>query len=99
MLLKILPFALYTSPLSVQALQCRSCLSYICYDTIIDLYHWVGPHTKHRFQRLLYYYLLISYLGQVFVELLPSNGYIFWLHYVVFQVLRLLPYLLSRVIL
>jgi hypothetical protein len=28
MLLKILPFALHTSPLSVQALQGRSCLSY-----------------------------------------------------------------------
>jgi hypothetical protein len=32
MLLKILPFALYTSPLSVQALQNRSCLSYLCYS-------------------------------------------------------------------
>jgi hypothetical protein len=28
MSLKILPFTIYTSPLSVQALQCRSCLSY-----------------------------------------------------------------------
>jgi hypothetical protein len=33
MLLKILPFALYTSPLSVQALQIRSCLSYLSYAT------------------------------------------------------------------
>jgi hypothetical protein len=30
-LLKILPFALYTSPLSVQALLSRSCLSYVSY--------------------------------------------------------------------
>jgi hypothetical protein len=29
MLLTILPFALYTSPLTVQALQSRSCLSYV----------------------------------------------------------------------
>jgi hypothetical protein len=33
MLLKILPFALYTSTLSVQASQSRSCLSYISYAT------------------------------------------------------------------
>jgi hypothetical protein len=34
MLLKIVHFALYTSPLSVQALQSRSCLSYfiLCYN-------------------------------------------------------------------
>jgi hypothetical protein len=32
-LLKILPCALYTSPLSVQALQSRSCLSYVSYST------------------------------------------------------------------
>jgi hypothetical protein len=32
MLLKILLFALYTSPLPVQALQSRSCLSYLCYN-------------------------------------------------------------------
>jgi hypothetical protein len=31
MLLKILPFVLYTSPLSVQAWQSRSCLSYVSY--------------------------------------------------------------------
>jgi hypothetical protein len=34
MLLKILPFALYTCPLSAQALQSRSCLSYIFYATM-----------------------------------------------------------------
>jgi hypothetical protein len=33
MLLKIFPCALYTSPLSVQALQSRSCLSYASYAT------------------------------------------------------------------
>jgi hypothetical protein len=33
MLLKILPLALYTIPLSVQALQSRSCLSYMSYAT------------------------------------------------------------------
>jgi hypothetical protein len=33
MLLKILPFALYTSPLPVQALQSRSCFSYVSYAT------------------------------------------------------------------
>jgi hypothetical protein len=33
MLLKILPFTIYTSSLSVQALQCRSCLSYLAYAT------------------------------------------------------------------
>jgi hypothetical protein len=33
MLLKILAFALYTSPLSVQALQSRSCLFYLSYAT------------------------------------------------------------------
>jgi hypothetical protein len=33
MLLKILPFALYISPLSVQALQSRSCLYYVSYAT------------------------------------------------------------------
>jgi hypothetical protein len=32
-LLKILPFALYTSPLSIQALQSSSCLSYVSYAT------------------------------------------------------------------
>jgi hypothetical protein len=32
-LLKILPFALHTSPLSVQALHCRSCLSYLSHAT------------------------------------------------------------------
>jgi hypothetical protein len=31
MLLKILPFVLHTSPLSVQALQSRSCVSYVSY--------------------------------------------------------------------
>jgi hypothetical protein len=34
MLLKILPFALHTSPLSVQDLQNRSCLSYVSYATM-----------------------------------------------------------------
>jgi hypothetical protein len=34
MLLKILPFAIYTSPLSVQALQSRSCPSYLAYATV-----------------------------------------------------------------
>jgi hypothetical protein len=29
MLLKILPFALHTNPLSVQALQVKSCLAYL----------------------------------------------------------------------
>jgi hypothetical protein len=29
MILKILPFTIYTSPLLVQALQIRSCLSYL----------------------------------------------------------------------
>jgi hypothetical protein len=33
MLLKIFPFALHTSPLSVQALQSRSCLSYVSYQS------------------------------------------------------------------
>jgi hypothetical protein len=33
MLLKILPSTIYTSPLSVQALQSRSCLSYLTYAT------------------------------------------------------------------
>jgi hypothetical protein len=33
MLLKILPFALCESPLSVQALQSRSCLTYVAYAT------------------------------------------------------------------
>jgi hypothetical protein len=33
MLLKILTFALYASPLSVQALQSRSCLPYVSYAT------------------------------------------------------------------
>jgi hypothetical protein len=33
MLLKILPFALHTSPMSVQALQSRSCISYVSYAT------------------------------------------------------------------
>jgi hypothetical protein len=33
MLLKILPFTLRASPLSVQALQSRSCLSYVSYAT------------------------------------------------------------------
>jgi hypothetical protein len=33
MLLKILPFTVYTCPLSVQALQSRSCLSYLAYAT------------------------------------------------------------------
>jgi hypothetical protein len=33
MLLKILPLALYTSPLSVQALQGRSCLCFVSYAT------------------------------------------------------------------
>jgi hypothetical protein len=32
-LLKILPFPLYTSPLSIQALESRSCLSYLYYAT------------------------------------------------------------------
>jgi hypothetical protein len=32
-LLKILPFALYTNPLSVQVFLSRSCLSYISYAT------------------------------------------------------------------
>jgi hypothetical protein len=31
---KILPFPLHTSPLSVQALQSRSCLSYLSYATM-----------------------------------------------------------------
>jgi hypothetical protein len=31
---KIVPFALYSSPLSVQALQSRSCLSYLSYTTM-----------------------------------------------------------------
>jgi hypothetical protein len=35
MLLKIVPFALHTSPLSVQALQRRSCLSYVSYATTV----------------------------------------------------------------
>jgi hypothetical protein len=34
MLLKILPFALYTSPLSVKNLQSISCLSYVSYATM-----------------------------------------------------------------
>jgi hypothetical protein len=34
MLLIIPPFALHTSPLSVQALQSRSCLSYVSYATM-----------------------------------------------------------------
>jgi hypothetical protein len=38
MLLKTLPFALYTSPLSVQAFQSRSCLSYLCYNCSILTY-------------------------------------------------------------
>jgi hypothetical protein len=33
MLLKIFPFALYTCPMSIQALQCRSCLYYLSYAT------------------------------------------------------------------
>jgi hypothetical protein len=33
MLLKILPFTLHTNPLQVQALQSRSCLSYLAYAT------------------------------------------------------------------
>jgi hypothetical protein len=33
MLLKILPFALQTSPLSAQDMQSRSCLSYLSYAT------------------------------------------------------------------
>jgi hypothetical protein len=33
LLLKILPFALHKCPLSVQALQSRSCLSYVSYST------------------------------------------------------------------
>jgi hypothetical protein len=33
MLLKILPFALYTNPLSIQALKSKSCLPYVSYAT------------------------------------------------------------------
>jgi hypothetical protein len=33
MLLKILPFALHTGPLSLRALQSRSCLFYVSYAT------------------------------------------------------------------
>jgi hypothetical protein len=36
MLLQILPFALHTSPLPVEALQNRSCLSYVSYPTTTD---------------------------------------------------------------
>jgi hypothetical protein len=48
MLLKILAFAVYTSPLSVQALQSRSCLSYLSYATTAAyllecLWAWLPP--------------------------------------------------------
>jgi hypothetical protein len=47
MLLGTLPFALHTSPLSVQALQSRSCLSYISYATK-QLSHLNGCKLAHR---------------------------------------------------
>jgi hypothetical protein len=39
-ILKILPCALYTSPLSVQALESRSCLSYMSYAATASLVTW-----------------------------------------------------------
>jgi hypothetical protein len=47
MSLKIFPFAFSTSPLSVQALQSRSCLYYA-------IWPWQESYTKHHFQQLLY---------------------------------------------
>jgi hypothetical protein len=54
MLLKILQFALYTVPLSVQALQSRSCISYVWFSKILQIYPPHGPNRKHRFPQFVY---------------------------------------------
>jgi hypothetical protein len=51
MLLEILPYALYISPLSVQALQSRSCLAYLPYEataawSLGRSYSWPPPKSE-----------------------------------------------------
>jgi hypothetical protein len=38
------------------------------------------PHKKHRVRHFLYCCMFIHCPGNVFAELLPSNGCLFWLH-------------------
>jgi hypothetical protein len=64
MLLKILPCVLYTSPLSVQAWQSRSCLANLCYNS--SLVTWtVVSLTTAKSKPLIFFYawlrLLVRY--------------------------------------
>jgi hypothetical protein len=53
MLLKILPFALHKSPLLVQALQSRSCLTYFMLQRQLSLFRTVVSLTTAKFKPLL----------------------------------------------
>jgi hypothetical protein len=68
MLLKILLCALYTSPLSVQALQSRSCISYLCYNG--SLVTWtVVSLTAAKFKPLIFSMsrFVLSYAANMFI--------------------------------
>jgi hypothetical protein len=66
MLLKILPFALYTSPLSVQVLQSRSCLYYVSYATTAAEVTWtVVSLTAAKFQPLTFPMSGVAHLYEV----------------------------------
>jgi hypothetical protein len=78
-LVKILPCAVYTSPLSIQALQSRSCLSYAtmaawacsispCYIALGQTAEKTPPPTAPV---LLHEYLFPQYM---LIKPLPSNG-------------------------
>jgi hypothetical protein len=46
-----------------------------------------GPHTTHRAQQFFYYCMCIRFRRNVFIEPLPNNDCLFWIHYSGFQVL------------
>jgi hypothetical protein len=68
MLLKILPRALYTNPLSAEDLQSRSYLSYLCYNG--SLVTWlVVSLTTAKFNPLIFsmYWFTLSYAANMFI--------------------------------
>jgi hypothetical protein len=77
MLLKMFLFALYTSPLSVQALQSRSRLSYLCFNG--SLVTWtVVSLTAAKFKHLIFSMSVfaLSYATNMFIHIIL---YDFWL--------------------
>jgi hypothetical protein len=90
MVLKRLPFALYTSPLSVQALRDSSCLSYVsCYNGVspwFTLYELGTDRIENTAMPNNYLTVLLLwrhvfvFRGNMFSLTFPSDGHLISLH-------------------